>query len=224
MRREVVIDSSVSAAWFLPDERSDDSERLLSLVARRHLRVAVPELWHYELLNVLRTAVLRGRVTALDARKAATLMGSLPVESVPAGSQGHSEIVTAAIELGLSAYDAAYIGLAQMRGDELITADTAMLDLRLRFPWIRSLDEFLARASRGSGRSMSSWRGKTPRNRRRRGAAQASACRRGWPVADSPSPRPRRRGAGGGRGSRAWQGRGRRGPSGRAGRLSIAGR
>ncbi|MFW6161961.1 MAG: type II toxin-antitoxin system VapC family toxin [Planctomycetota bacterium] len=143
MSREAVIDSSVSVAWVLPDERSDDSERLLGLIVRREVRVAAPELWHYEVLNVLRTAVLRGRIDERQAREAATVLSRLPVESVPPATQGHSEIVAAAMELCLSAYDAAYFTLARTRGNDLVTADQDLLALRSRFPWIRSLPDYL---------------------------------------------------------------------------------
>ena len=145
MSKAVVVDGSVAAAWFLPDERSEDSERLLRMVVRRELRAVVPELWHYEVLNALRTAVLRGRMTASQASLGAEEVRGLPVETVSAQSQGHAGILSAAIDLGLSAYDAAYLDLAMARGVGLVTADRRVLRLKSRFPWIRSLEEFLAR-------------------------------------------------------------------------------
>jgi len=142
--RELVIDCSVAASWFLPDECTESCQRLLGFVARGELRVVVPELWHYEVLNALRTAVLRGRITQPEAYLAATKLRGLPVEAVPVRSQGHAAIVSAAVQLGLSAYDAAYVSLAEGRGIDLVTADRGMLALKPERPWIRSAEEFLA--------------------------------------------------------------------------------
>ena len=52
----VVADASFCGAWFLPDERSNDADRLLeSLVAGRD-EMWVPALWFYELANLFRSA------------------------------------------------------------------------------------------------------------------------------------------------------------------------
>ncbi len=144
MSREVVVDVSVSAAWFLIDEQNEHAERLLHQVTQGDVVLVVPQLWHYEMLNVLRSGVLRGRITERDARQSLARLASVPALCVSAADQGHTSIFDVASESGLSAYDAAYVLLAESRGIDLVTADRGMLALKAQRPWIRSIEEFLA--------------------------------------------------------------------------------
>jgi len=153
MSREIVIDCSVSGAWVLEDERTEHSERLLSHVLSGELRLVQPELWRYEMLNVLRTAVVRKRMTDRAAKRALLSLRSIPVEIVSAEAQGQAEILTSALELKLSAYDAAYLSLARLRGSDLVSADRGLLRLRPRFPWIRPLRQFCKGLTRSRRRS-----------------------------------------------------------------------
>ena len=142
MNREVVIDGSVSASWLFPDEHTKASEKLLEKALGGTLRIVVPELWRYEMLNVLRTAVVRERIGEQVAMRALTLLRSIPVEIVPAEVQGQTAILTCALRLGLSAYDAAYFSLAEGRGIDLVSADHDLLKLGRQFPWIVSVRQF----------------------------------------------------------------------------------
>lgn len=144
MSREVVIDPSVTAPWLFPDEESANSRRLFAAVLTAEVSVVVPELWHYELINALRTAVRRGRLKEHEAAGAALRLEGLSVESVPAADQGHGTILSAALEYGLTGYDASFFALARARGVQLVTGDDHLLRLRERFPWIVSLEDFCA--------------------------------------------------------------------------------
>ena len=144
MTRDLVVDASVSAFLVLTDERSELSERILDHVLTGNLRVAVPELWHYEMLNVLRTAVARERISEQEAWKALERVSSMPVESVPAESQGLPAILACALRHGLSVYDATYVELARSRGIDLVSGDQHLLSLRGEFPWIWSAEQFCA--------------------------------------------------------------------------------
>jgi len=147
MTRTVVVDASISAAWFLPDELSQPSGDLLEQVLDGELRLLVPELWHYEILNALRSAARRGRMDERDVRDALVRLAVIPLVAVAAASQGHAAILSMALATGLTAYDATYVALADEAGEVLVTADRAMLDLQPRFPWIRSLEQFLGPAT-----------------------------------------------------------------------------
>lgn len=140
---QAVIDTSVSAAWVLKDEATEQSWQLLDRVLAGRVVPVVPALWHYEMLNVLRTAVGIERVTAIEAARLTDLLDRLPVEIVPVEAQGAAAILTAALDRDLSAYDAAYFSLAQRRGLQLITADGRILRLRSTYPRICTLDAFL---------------------------------------------------------------------------------
>jgi len=136
---EIVVDCSVAASWILPDEYSGAAENLLGRLLQRKPRLVVPELWIYEVLNVLRSAVRRKRLTAAGARRAVTFLNRIPLERVPLKQGLDTLVFERALEHNLSACDAAYVVLAETRGATLCTADKALLDLRSRCDFIQPL-------------------------------------------------------------------------------------
>ena len=139
---EIVIDCSVSATWVLPDEASARSERLLAQAFDEKVRLLVPALWHYETLNLLRSAVLRKRLDEAEAKKALHFLSEIPIETVSPEHQSRPAILDAALRHGLSGYDATYLVLADARGLSLLTADSDFLALRKVFPWIIPLASY----------------------------------------------------------------------------------
>ena len=103
MSLEVVIDGSVAASWVFPDESTTHSERLLKRVLRGDLELVLPELWEYEMLNMLRTGVVRKRIAEQTARRALSLVQAVPRQLVSAESQGRDGILSCALRFGLSA-------------------------------------------------------------------------------------------------------------------------
>jgi predicted nucleic acid-binding protein len=118
-----VIDSSVALAWALPDETSKEAERFLSRVSIRSI-LWVPALWWYEMANALLMAERRKRLTEAGRIRLMELYRKLPIRT---DMMLDSDIVwrfhTLAMEYNLSAYDAAYLELAQRRGLGLATVD-----------------------------------------------------------------------------------------------------
>lgn|GEM_PF-3570033 len=121
---------------------------LLRDIARGAVRAEVPSLWWYECTNLVRSAVLRGRLSESDARLAVGALRRLPVIVLPWAGEGALEILDLALGHRLSAYDAAYLHAAQAEACELYTADRDLLGLRQRFPWIRSLQDHGSAAER----------------------------------------------------------------------------
>lgn len=119
-----VVDASVSAAWFLPDEATPFTEAALTATAAG--AVWVPALWWLEIGNLLLSAQRRRRITAdqrLDLVAAAEgLRLQVDREPVPLRS-----IDTLADRHGLTSYDAAYLELAIRRKLPLATLDQALL-------------------------------------------------------------------------------------------------
>jgi predicted nucleic acid-binding protein len=118
-----VVDSSMALAWALPDETSKEADRFLSRISTRSL-LWVPALWWYEIANALLTARRRKRLGEAEKIRLIELYGRLPIRTDGALD---SDIVwrlqTLATEYNLSAYDAAYLELAQRRGLGLATVD-----------------------------------------------------------------------------------------------------
>ena len=122
-----VLDCSLALAWGLPDESSKQADRLLARISSGNA-LWVPALWWYEISNALTMAQRRHRLGDADARQLIELYGRLPIQTdtllTPASIwQFH----VLAQRYGLSAYDAAYLELAQRRALGLATLDRRLL-------------------------------------------------------------------------------------------------
>ena len=119
-----VVDASVSAAWFLPDEATARTEAALPATTTHE--VWVPALWLLEVGNPLMKAQRRKRIAADKRRKLAAAAAALRI-----GVDREPVAITALDELasrhGLSAYDAAYLELALRRSLPLATLYDALL-------------------------------------------------------------------------------------------------
>ena len=117
----VVLDASVTLAWLLGDERSEEADRVLERL--RDDRALVPALWISETANGLITAERRGRITKRDASLAIELLDALPIEVVPESREMLSRVHRLGGETGLTAYDATYLDLAMRTRSPLATLD-----------------------------------------------------------------------------------------------------
>jgi predicted nucleic acid-binding protein len=122
--RPFVVDASVSAAWFLPDEATADTEAALQATAA--VDVWVPGLWALEIGNLLLSAQRRRRITADKRRElvrsAATLR--LKVDRERIDMVALDELAAAH---DLTTYDAVYLELAKRRGLALATQDEKLV-------------------------------------------------------------------------------------------------
>jgi predicted nucleic acid-binding protein len=116
----LVIDCSVSLAWFLEDERNAFSDAVLR--ATETSDTWVPAVWPLEFANGLLMAERRRRITRasrLDALKRVLLPG-LRVDAAVADMQAISAL---AERRDLTTYDASYVELALRLGTDLVTLD-----------------------------------------------------------------------------------------------------
>ena len=122
----VVLDSSVTLAWLLPDEQDGEVDALGELLLTTS--AIVPAIWPYEVGNALLVARRRVRVTHADISRFRRALGMLAIEVDPVAA---GVVLGAVAELAdrhdLTTYDAAYVELAMRRALPLAT-----LDQRLR--------------------------------------------------------------------------------------------
>jgi predicted nucleic acid-binding protein len=119
-----VLDASAALALAMPDEAAV-AERVAAHLS--HATATAPDLFVYEVANVLATAQRRGRLSASNARRIADLIDRLDVRlERPAPV---AELSTLAFTLGLSAYDAAYLQMAERQGCPLITGDSRLASI-----------------------------------------------------------------------------------------------
>jgi predicted nucleic acid-binding protein len=117
-----VIDASVALAWCFEDESSVDADRVLARLEQEE--ALAPAHWPLEIANALRTAERRGRMEASELPRLRALLAALPVEIAPVElTTAIGGILEAARTYDLTAYDAAYLDLAAIRGLPLATVD-----------------------------------------------------------------------------------------------------
>ena len=130
-----VVDAGVLVGAFLPDEPYLEEARLLTDAhGEGKVRLIAPTLLPYECAHAILKAVRRQRIAAGVAREMLTEMISLGIQAVPVDP-------VVALEIALlhhrSAYDAAYLALAEQEGAPLITADLRLHNaVKEALPWV----------------------------------------------------------------------------------------
>lgn len=118
----VVIDASAAACWLFKNEATRATDALLSRV--QNTGGVAPALWNWEMANVLIAGVRRGRLTAADATAHLADLALLPITiDAEAPARAWRETFILAQTHNLTAYDAAYLELAQRTGFELASKD-----------------------------------------------------------------------------------------------------
>jgi len=118
-----VIDSSIALAWALPNETSKEADLVLDRILAGNI-FWVPALWWYEMANALLMAQRRKRLTEADRMRLIELYRRLPIQTdMMLDSDIMVRFHSLAIEYNLSAYDTAYLELAQRKGLGLATVD-----------------------------------------------------------------------------------------------------
>lgn len=120
-----VLDASVTLAWLFEDESNPATDHPLERLETES--ALVPDLWLYEVANVLIAGERRNRLTETQSRRFLALLAELPIRVMEAGrSSLWADALPLAREHGLSLYDAAYLDLAMQEGLPLATRDKAL--------------------------------------------------------------------------------------------------
>jgi predicted nucleic acid-binding protein len=117
-RTPLVVDSSLLAAWIFGEARALEAEAQLL----GHLLYA-PALSQYEIANVGMNKVRSGVLNADDVLIALTHFAELDMTFCPIESK---DMFSVAAKLKLTAYDAAYVCLAEQLNAPLVTFDEAL--------------------------------------------------------------------------------------------------
>jgi predicted nucleic acid-binding protein len=119
----IVVDASISASWFLPDEATPQAKQWAIKVLDG--TTIAPGLYWHEMRNLLVMALRRKRLDKSAFDKNLVLLDELPVRDT--GNGQSAEICRLAIKHNLTSYDATYLALALNE-----TATLATLDRKLR--------------------------------------------------------------------------------------------
>jgi predicted nucleic acid-binding protein len=128
----IVVDASAEVAVLL--NVGPEVERIRERVARRGQTLHVPHLFDIEVLHALRSLILRGTVSPERARLALSRLRDTRLTRYP-----HTSLMERIWELreNLSAYDAAYVALAEALDAPLVTTDARLAQA----PGIRAVVE-----------------------------------------------------------------------------------
>lgn len=121
----LVIDSSITVAWYFPDESNEATDGVMSTVANSG--AVVPAHWRAEIANAFLMAVRRKRIDAAYRSQCLVELTQFKIApDLDSGAQMWSATVQLAELYNLTAYDAAYLELAQRRRLPLATLDAAL--------------------------------------------------------------------------------------------------
>jgi predicted nucleic acid-binding protein len=121
----VVVDTSVTMAWCFEDAATAATDEVLDRL--RDTEAVVPPLWQLEVTSVLLVAERRGRLDEAKVTRFLELIARLPIR-VDQSPQDPATVLAAARRHGLTAYDAAYLVLAERLAAPLATLDRALAD------------------------------------------------------------------------------------------------
>jgi predicted nucleic acid-binding protein len=116
----MIVDANVIVQAFFPDETRPKAQALIRDHVSGKVQLVAPTLLTYEVTNAVLQGVRRKRVTDEDAKAILIAIDGLGIETEAVAWQ---QVLPMARQFGRSAYDAAYLALAEARGESLITGD-----------------------------------------------------------------------------------------------------
>jgi predicted nucleic acid-binding protein len=124
-----VVDNSVVVGWYFENQATDYSDRVLDMLANDTAHV--PGLWVLEFSNILRKAILAGKIDKARTAEIIELIEGLPlaVDYAPANVAASLQLAT---KYGLSSYDAAYLELAVRMKLPIAANDEALRSAAIR--------------------------------------------------------------------------------------------
>jgi predicted nucleic acid-binding protein len=124
---DCVVDASVGIKLFLVEPLADRADALFAhLFDDPPARLVVPDLFFVECANILWKYVQRFGYLAESAIRDIRDLVSLPLQTISTGALAEDALAIA-IEYGSTAYDAAYVALAERLSLPLVTADEALV-------------------------------------------------------------------------------------------------
>lgn len=122
MDAEIVLDASIAAKVLFTEDGSEEARELVG----SGVVLIAPDLIFLEIASVAAKRLKRGETSR---QQGADAVGTLPdlIDEVVASSDLVDRAFALAADHGFSAYDAAYLALAEQRGLRLATADNKLV-------------------------------------------------------------------------------------------------
>jgi predicted nucleic acid-binding protein len=121
--KRLVLDASVTLAWFVTEESTDYTEGVLDLLLSG-AQALVPAIWPFEVGNALLVGERRKRLTIAQVTSVLQRLADLPLTVDPVRlDRAFGQILAVARQEQLTEYDAAYLELALRESLPLATLD-----------------------------------------------------------------------------------------------------
>lgn len=130
----MIVDASVLLGAFFPDEAQPQAHALLRAHASGQVRLKAPALLLYEVSNAVWQAERRGCISSAQADEILRAASGLDIELL---AVEWGEMLPLARRFGRSAYDAAYLTLAERLGEPLVTGDERLYNaVHQKLDWV----------------------------------------------------------------------------------------
>ncbi len=136
----MIVDASVILSAFFPDEAQDRAQALIRDHVIGHVQLTAPTLLLYEVTNAVLQARRRGRI---DDEQADDILSSFEGLGIALESVTWQQMLPLAVRFDRSAYDAAYLALAEVTEQPLITGDSRMYNaVREHLDWVQWIGDY----------------------------------------------------------------------------------
>ena len=131
--RRYVVDASVAAQWYFPEEHTEIAESLLETAK---IELLAPDLLHVEMAVLVRERVRRGEIDLGTAERVMEALRKAPVD-VKSSSDLAQQAVSLSLREGIGLHDAFYLTLGMQAGCPVVTADPRLVELLRNTPFAR---------------------------------------------------------------------------------------
>ena len=136
----MIVDASVVLSAFFPDEDQAHAQALIREHVMGHVEMVAPTLLLYEVTNAVVQAQRRGRISDEQAGNILTSFEGLGIALKPVTWQ---QMLPLARRFDRSAYDAAYLALAETCKQRLITGDRRLYNaVHEHLDWVQWIGDY----------------------------------------------------------------------------------
>lgn len=136
----MIIDASVLLQALFPDENQPKAQAVIRDHVAGRITLTAPDLLFYELSNACVMAIRRRRITPADAE---AILLAIEEIGISTESVSWRQILPLARRFERSAYDGAYLGLAESTGQPLVTGDIRLYHaVHPALEWVRWIGDY----------------------------------------------------------------------------------
>ena len=136
----MIVDASVLLRAFFVDEAQAQAQAVVRDHVAGRIALKAPDLLPYELANAVWQAERRGRISASQVNEIIQALSGLQIEILPLD---WGEMLPLARRFQRSAYDAAYLALAEKLDEPLITGDERLYHaVRAHLDWVQWVEGY----------------------------------------------------------------------------------